>query len=249
MRASLESQLGTEPCLIEDTADMFWLRESDDYQSRFSLGNALAAQYRFKDAIEAYEKATWIRQDDWKIFYSLGGAYLTIRYFDKAMATYNRCIALGANEATVAFPLGIGCYLQNDYVSAMTWFEKCLPCENEMAIAVIYWHTLSSYRSGHKPTLLDTYHQNMEVGHHTAYQLAVSVFCGETKWKKVLTQIENETDDLNYVIALYGLCVYLEQVGEVTKSEYYVSDLLKRECVWPCVSYLAAWNDAIRKSD
>lgn len=32
--ASLKSQPGREPCLAEDTEEMFWLRESDDYESR-----------------------------------------------------------------------------------------------------------------------------------------------------------------------------------------------------------------------
>lgn len=43
--ASLESQLGNAPCLCEDTEEMFWLRESDDYESRVKLGNLLSGQY------------------------------------------------------------------------------------------------------------------------------------------------------------------------------------------------------------
>ncbi|MDE7366296.1 MAG: hypothetical protein K2N24_02950 [Lachnospiraceae bacterium] len=36
-KATLESQLYDAPCTIEDTEEMFWLRESDDYQSKISL--------------------------------------------------------------------------------------------------------------------------------------------------------------------------------------------------------------------
>ena len=32
--ASLKSQPGREPCLAKDTEEMFWLRESNDYESR-----------------------------------------------------------------------------------------------------------------------------------------------------------------------------------------------------------------------
>ena len=243
IKATIESQLGNAPCPINDNENIFWLRELDDYQSKFALGNSLAAQYRFKDAIAAYENAMRIRQDDWKLLYSLGGAYLTIRQFDKAMKTYHRCIALGAGEAVVAYPLGIGCYLQRDYVSAAAWFKKCLPCEDEMAIAVIYWHTISCFRADREAALLDSYHKNMKVGHHTAYKLAVSVFCGEISREQALEQIHNETGDLNYVISLYGLCVYLEHIGEHTTSKRYVTELLKHSSIWPCISYLAAWND------
>ena len=38
-KVSIESQLYDAPCMIEDNEEMFWLRESDDYQSKISLGN------------------------------------------------------------------------------------------------------------------------------------------------------------------------------------------------------------------
>jgi len=242
-RATLESQLGSAPCLIEDTESMFWMREADDYQNRFSLGNALSAQYRFRDAIRAYEKALRIRQDDWKLYYGLGGAYLTIRHFDEAAFAYHRCMVLREQESTVAYPLGISHYLQKDYAGAAMWFKKCLPCDDEMAIAVIYWHTLSCYRAGDMPILLNSYHQNMVVGHHTAYKVAVSVFSKETSWTDAMKQLEQETDDLHYIVAVYGLCGYLEQLGEQALRDRYMAALLKRSSVWPCVSYLAAWGD------
>ena len=55
--ASLKSQPGREPCLAEGTEELFWLRESDDYESRVKLGNHLSAQYRFQEAPEAYPAA------------------------------------------------------------------------------------------------------------------------------------------------------------------------------------------------
>lgn len=243
LRASLGSQLNNEPCRVEDTEDMFWLREADDYQSRVALGNALAAQYRFKEATEAFQKALKMRSDDWKLLNRLAGAELTLRRFEAAMARYHCCLELGADKKTIAYPLGIGGYLQKDYEAAAIWFENCLPCDDEMAIAIIYWHTLSCYRCNRTPTLLNSYHADMKVGHHTAYQLAVSVFCGESDLELALTQLENEIDDLNYVIALYGLCGYLDSIGKKNESLMYLDQLLKRDKFWPCVSYLVAWND------
>ena len=55
--ASLKSQPGREPCLAEGTEELFWLRESDDYESRVKLGNHLSAQYRFQESLEAYPAA------------------------------------------------------------------------------------------------------------------------------------------------------------------------------------------------
>ena len=246
-KAPIESQLGDDICLVEDTAEIFWLRELDDYQSRVSLGNVLAAQYRFKEAIEAYNNAMRIRQNDWRLLYRLGGAYLTIRQFSNAMAAYYRCLEISGKEEAVSFPLGIACYLQNDYDTAITWFKKCFPCDDEMSISVIYWHTLSCYRADHKPTLLGTYYKDMEVGHHAAYKLAVSVFCGETNWEDALEQLAQEKDDLNYIISLYGLCGYLDQIGEQIIRKHHMASLLNRNSIWPCISYLAAWGDVNNK--
>lgn len=242
-RAPLNTQLGNEPCTVEDTEDMFWLRESDDYKSRFHLGNALARQYRFREAVQAYQNAARIRTDDWKLFYSMAGAYLTLLHFEEAMAGYRRCLQLCADKKTIAYPLGIACYFQKNYEKAAERFEECLPCDDEMAIAVIYWHTLSCFRAGREPTMLKYYYADMKVGHHTAYLLAVSVFCGEISWEQAASALEQEQDDLNYVIAMYGLCGYLDMCGKKSESEQCMNLLLKHDDVWPCVAYLAAWND------
>ena len=242
-RASLDTQLGNEPCTVEDTEEMFWLRESDDYQSRFRLGSALSAQYRFKDATAAFESALRIKRDDWKLWYSLSGAKLTLRKFSDAVEGYTRCLSLGAEERTVAFPLGIAAYLQRDHNTAVRWFEKCIPCGDEMLIAALYWNALACYRAGTKPSLLGEYRADMNVGHHTAYLLAVLVFIGDMSWEQAVSRLEDEQSDLDYVIALYGICVYLEAIGKEAESGRYLSLLLKRDSVWPCVSYLAAWND------
>lgn len=53
------------------------------------------------------------------------------------MARYHRCLELGADKKVIAYPLSIGCFLQKDYEAAATWFENCLPCDDEMAIVVI----------------------------------------------------------------------------------------------------------------
>ncbi len=247
-KASLESQIGSAPCTVEDTEEMFWLREADDHQSKVALGNALAAQYRFRDAIEAYRKALLVRSDDWTAYNRLAGACLTIRRFEEAMDGYSRCLALGAGEKAVAFPMGVWHYLSGDCISATDWFAKCLPCADELAIAVIYWHTLCCYRTGRELALLSMYHRDMDVGHHTAYRLAVSVFIGETTWEEAAERAEKDASDLNAVIALYGLCGYLNHIGQTEQSAILLKKLLKRDSCWPCISYLAAWNDEHTRS-
>jgi hypothetical protein len=84
----------------------------------------------------------------------------------------------------------------------------------------------------------------MKVGHHAAYETVVSLFAGETDVSAVFDALKSEQDDLNYVITAYGLYAYLAAKGEKEKSDTLLQGILSRKKVWPCISYLAAWNDA-----
>ncbi len=244
-KAPLESQLYDAPCTIEDTEEMFWLRESDDYQSKISLGNALSAQYRFHDAITAYLSAEAIRDNDPMLYLRLGGAYLTIRKFDEAKAAYDRSLFLGISQKTIAYSIGIWHYFMKDYANAVKWFEKCLPCDDEMAIAVIYWHTLGCLRMGADASLLKEFHSDMAVGHHTAYRLAVSALSGNESLENAVIRTEQLQSDLDYVIAAYGISIAFEVKGQTKESHRLKKQLLLRDSIWPCVSYLAAWGDGV----
>lgn len=240
--ASISSQLGHSTCEVEDTEEMFWMREADDYQSCILLGNALVGQYRFKDAITVYEKARSIKSDDAMLYVRLGGANLSLFRFDEAKKKYEIALSCGAPKKTVSYPLGIWYYLKGEYRVAADCFSDCLPCGGEMKIAVIYWHTLSSFRGGFSPVLLEEYHSDMDVGHHTAYRAAVSVFCGEREWDSTDT-MDNELDS---AVVQYGINIYLKHIGKQEEAERYAEKTLENDTVWPCIPYLAAWNDRNR---
>ena len=241
--ASLESQLGNAPCLCEDTEEMFWLRESDDYESRVKLGNLLAGQYRFREALDAYRTAERIRADDPMLFIRLGGAYLTLRLFDEAQRAYEKSLSLGGDEKSVAYPMGVWYYLQGKYQQAADSVAKVLPCGGEMEIAILYWNALCCMRGNLTDNLLPTYRDDMQVGHHTAYRSAVEVFLGKRAAEEVLRLAEQDRNDLDAVVLMYGIAIYLEHCGKKTEVEAVIKSLLCRESVWPSISYLAAWND------
>lgn len=241
--ASLESQLGNAPCLCEDTEEMFWLIESDDYESQVKLGNLLSGQYRFHEAIDAYRSAEKIRADDPMLYIRLGGAYLTLRHFDEAKKAYDKSLSLGGNDKSVAYPMGVWHYLQGNYREASDCFAKVLPCGDERGIAILYWNALCCMRGNLPDKLLATYRDDMRVGHHTAYQSAVQVFLGRITAEEALLQAGQDKNDLNAVVAMYGIGVYFEHCGNRTEAKEVMKSLLRRESVWPCISYLAAWND------
>lgn len=241
--ASLESQLGNAPCLAEDTEEMFWLHQDDAFQSHVKLGNCLSKQFRFKEAAEQYAHALKIRSDDAMTYVRLGGTLLTLRQFDKALTAYRSALQCGANEHSVAFPMGIRHYLLGEYREAAQCFERCLPCGDEMAIAILYWHSLSCLRAGIEPTLLKQYRPDMQVGHHAAYKAVVALLCGETTRDAFVSSLEDVRSSLDYVIEMYGAAILCEHTGEQAKADDCLQKLLKKKEMWACVAYLAAWND------
>lgn len=66
---------------------------------------------------------------------------------------------------------------------------------------------------------------------------------GKTDADEALRQAGQNKNDLNAVVTLYGVAVYLEHIGRKEWAAGAVAALLERQSVWPCISYLAAWND------
>ena len=154
---------------------------------------------------------------------------------------------LSGNEKTAAFQMGIWNYLQGNYKEATEAFSDVLPCEDEMKIVILYWNMICSIRGKLPNPWKDMYQEEMQVGHHTAYLTAVKVFLGKLSAHAALEEARQDQDDLNAVIAMYGIAIGLEACGEKEAAEETRKLLLQRRSVWPCISYLAAWNDIKRE--
>ena len=236
--ASLESQLGDELCTIEDTEEIFWLKTSDDYQSKVKAGDLLVRQYRFKDAIKEYQNACNIKKDDFMLYIKSGGANLTLFNFEEAEKCYNNALKYGAKEEYVAFYFGIMNFLKGNYSEAIAFFEKVNVSNGEMLISVIYWHTIASFRNESVPFMLERFNENMDVGHHTAYKTTVSLFAEKIEYNNISVP-ENSLDA---VIIQYGICEYLKHKKQTKGIKKYAEQLLKHTDVWPCIAYLAAYK-------
>ena len=239
-QATISSQLGNMPCRVKDTDEMIALREAEEWQK---LGDALVGQYRFREAAAYYEKALCQDSTDIRLCRCYAGANLTLRNFRTAEAAYRQSLNLGANPADIAYSMGFSTYLQRDYVAATVHFAASYPCDEEQEIAVIYWHTLAACRAGVRRKLLDVYREGMNIGHHTAYEMIVRLFCGLISPKEVEAWIQAEEDELNKVVALYGMVIYYESTAQQDQRERALQDLLAHDTYWPSLPYLAAWAD------
>lgn len=225
--ASFESQHCGAVCEVDDNEDMFVLRNSEDYESFVSLGNMLAGQYRFTEAVEAYEKALEIKSDA-MLFIRIAGANLSLFRFDEAKKYYDKALDKGALPATVNFYYGMWYYLKGDYASAAKSLTECYPCDDEMKISVIYWQTMASIKAGISPALLKDV-DSVKVKYHTAYKNITLLFKGDLSIK----DIKVSENPLNSAIENYGLYIY-------TGEKRYLERCLDNKSVWPCIACLAA---------
>lgn len=241
-----QSQLTGTPCEARDTAETAAARATArDYDGFIALGSALTQQRCYREAAEAYCCALAERPDDLTALRLRAGRYLSTLQCDKAESDLIRCLELGGEIIDIKYRMGLCSYFQQDYTAATRLFRECFPlCGDELGIALIYWHTLCAYRCGVQASLLAQYHAGMDVGHHTAYEKAVSVCAGILAEDEVLAELEYEADDLEYVTALYGICAYLRHQGKTEQSTSLIKKLFARSGFWPCYAWLAAWNDA-----
>lgn len=154
-------------------------------------------------------------------------------------------MVMGGDRLDILYRIGLCRYLMHQYASACEAFLACFElCDDEMGIAVMYWHTLCSYKLEHTAALLVKYHAGMAVGHHTAYEKAVSVFAGARSFDDAYHEALNENNDLESVITLYGLCIYASYSEQSSCARKIMEQILQRDGFWPSYSYLAAWNDS-----
>lgn len=245
IRASWQSQLLGRTCEIGDSRELVRLREAaKDYEGMIALGDGLSRQLRYREAAEAYSAALDCRPGDIKALRLRAGRYLSTLRCSLAKEDFLLCHERCGLTVDVSYRLGLCCYFEADFEGAAGWFELCYPlCGDEMAVAAIYWHTICCLRLGKAPRLIKHYRAEMNVGHHTAYKAAVSVFAGQAGLEDMLAQLAAETDDMEYAIVLYGICSILLSEGRHEDYALYMDLLIKRDGFWPCYAYLAAWLD------
>lgn len=230
-------------CAGDDTEEIFWLRQTDDVQSKVRLGTLLSRQYRFASACEAFEEAIRLNPQDAMNYVRLGGAQLTLFRFEQANAAYQKAEILGIAAQHTAYPMGLWHYLRGEYAQAQACFLQCMPCDDELGIAMIYWETLAALRSHLPSELLKRYHPQMRVGHHTAYQLAVRLLRGEIPIQAYMEALDSIQDDLSFVTAGYAGAVFMYTHDLPEQALHLRSRILERTSVWPSVSFLACVCD------
>ena len=247
IHASCDSQVKNLPFTIADSSEIAALRTTqEDGEQLIALGEALCKQLRYREAIDCFTRALSYLPDDVRIYRKRAARYLSTLQGALAKADFLRCLDAGSDELDVCYRLGLCDYIQQAYDEALQWFERAYSIsDEEMGIAIIYWHTLCCYRMDRQPTLLMKYHDAMEVGHHTAYEKAVQVCAGKLDAEIALAEAALEKDDMTFAITVYGIVRFLYEKGPHKQAQQWNDKLLARDSFWICYAYLAAKNDTI----
>ena len=242
LHAGIESQILDLPAGIPDSETVTQAKALPDSIEKFlALGKAFSRQLRYREAIDAYTEGLKLEPENLPLLRLRAGRYLTTLQSNPAIADFEKSMSLGAERLDCLYRIGLAYYYVGRYAQAMETFENCMPlCDEEMGIAVLYWHTLSAVHAEKASTLLNNYRPDMAVGHHTAYEKSMQVWSGATSLSAMLQMLESEKDDLEYGIVLYGLLWY----PDCDEQEHLYEKLLSRDGFWPSFAYLAAWRDS-----
>ncbi|MDE7243435.1 MAG: hypothetical protein K2O18_05580 [Oscillospiraceae bacterium] len=248
--ASAVSQLEGKPSGVDDSPEITALRSAKSYEEFLALGDALSYQLRFREAIDAYGLAAAMFPKRPAAYRRRAGRYLSTLQTAEAMDDLMCCCVLSGENRELSYRMGLCLYLSGEYGEAMEEFETYYSqWDDEMRIALIYWHTLSAWRADAEPVLLrDTYHKGMEVGHHTAYEVCMAAASGRTDLFDELARLTETEEDLEYSILAYGLAGCLDKRGRRSSAERIIQSSIQRDRFWISYAYLAAWNDKRRLS-
>ncbi|MCI8733784.1 MAG: ATP-dependent sacrificial sulfur transferase LarE [Clostridia bacterium] len=218
-----------------------------DKDSLLALGDALAYQMRYNEALEYYGKARNAFPNDYECHRKCGARYLSVLDISSAQREFLWCLKRTDDELDIRYRLALCAYYSGDYDTALLRFEECYAlCKNngEMYVAVLYWHIQCLVRLGRsvKPAL-ERCCDRLDCGHHIGYMQTVRLFMsGEENIESV---IEND-DELNLSIYRYGYYAYLLYNGRKDEAARELDAVLELNTYFSSFAYLGAYAEKQR---
>lgn len=218
-----------------------------DRQSLLALGDALAFQMRYNEALRYYEQARDAFPDDYSCHRKCGARYMSVLNIDAAEREFLWCLNRTDDKLDINYRLALCAYFRGDFAKARDGFSACyaLCRENgEMYIAVLYWHIqcLVRLRESLKPAL-NYYYDGLDGGHHVGYMQTVKLFLCEEP--DAAYEIDCE-DELNLSIYRYGYYAYLLYKGLAYEAVCELEAMLKLNTYFSSFAYLGAFSEKAR---
>ncbi len=257
MCASKESQLSAESSEVVDNDTVKEIRQQldehpDDGNLLIQFGDALSYQLRYLEAVTAYTKAIQRMPESTVAYQKRAGRHLTTLQVEKAYKDYQAYKNLGGDDVEIELLMGITAYLDGQYQLSKNHFEEWITIssqDTEELVAVFYWYAICCIQDNDTVTLnriLSYYSSDMFVGHHTAYQCGIELFCGNISSTEALDfaeKAEGDDRDLEYSMVVYAVAKNEERFGNTKRYIELLDRILMRDTFWAGFACLAAWND------
>lgn len=249
IHAGVGSQFGEEPLGIGDSSEVKQCRqrllEMESKESYESLGDALARQMRYKEALKCYDKALSFAPQEYRLRRKRAIRLMSTLRIKEALEEYLSCLEGDNNSLDINYRVALCHYYRGEYETAYSFMNKCFPLtENngEMRVAVIYWQMLCLVKLKMPLNeVLASYDGAMECGHHLGYQLAIEL----VKYGKMADEEEAFAgDELNRAIYLYGLYHYWLIKDDADNAALALSNTLAHDEYFGSFAYIGAYCES-----
>ncbi len=214
------------------------------FKTYMQLGNALAFQMRYNEAIECYEKAKELCPNNYSAIRKCAGRYLSVLKIQEAKEGFVWCVNNGSDLLDAKYMLGCALYYEGDFIGAKNLFDECLilsETDGDMYVASLFWAVACLVRMGENvDSEMKKYDDDIKIGHHTGYKQSLKLFRGEKF--EICDNIEEE-DELQKCIFYYGAHLYYLANSNHVLADKYLEKTLSLDTYFSAFAYLGAYTE------
>jgi tetratricopeptide (TPR) repeat protein len=220
----------------------------DSPEAVIGYGRALAALWRYREAIEVYTKGIAAHPEYAMLYRHRGHRYITCRDFGRAVDDLTKAAALDDHDYDIWYHLGLARYLRGEFDRAVTAYRSCLAAALNPAsrVAVSHWLYMTLRRLDEKAEaakLLEGVTPGTEAGENKPY-LSLLLFYKGLKSESEL-EAEAAASDLDGATIGYGLANWHLYSGDGDKAVAGFRKILALP-YWPAFGFIAAENELFR---
>lgn len=220
----------------------------DDFNRIVALGDALAFQMRYREALECFEKACEMRPDDYKVRRKCAGRYLSTLKLDKAEKAFAWCLENTDDRLDALYMSACCKYYQGEYEKAKVMFDECVELaknNGDMYVASLFWTIACSVQLGKSiDEDIAKFHGDVQIGHHTGYLQTLKLFAGAP-----LAECDTipKEDELQLCIFTYGVHLYYKHKQNAFLADAFLAGTLNLDTYFSAFAYLGAYTEYIRQ--
>jgi len=223
--------------------------ENPTFDTTMALGNALAFQMRYNEAIECFERAIALKPHDYQARRKCAGRYISTLQLDKAEDAFLWCDERAEDKLDTRYMLGCIAYYKFEYEKALALFDECFALaegNDDMYVAALFWAIACSVQLGRDLDDVLAKYKDMQIGHHAGYLQAVRLFMGDS-----LEDCDNipKEDKLQNCIFMYGVHLYFLHNKNLMLADIALKNTLANDTYFSAFAYLGAYTEYLRNNN